>query len=273
LSLAIMTGAFAKELGLGVRYQTVNVASTWGRSGNLVLHNSHVNVSLKKLSATMLIYGDEWITIDFIPVPEFYRVRTQVIDETRMVAMYMNNRAAEALAIDRVDAAYWWARAAVLQDRAYADAYNTLGVVYRRRGESQWAEAAMRRTLALDPDNTNAIGNLASLMQRQGRLAEAVEFSARLERLQPELPFQNFERGMLALRAGDYRLARDLLEKEVKPTNDYHEVHLGLAIAYLNLGDTATAARHLTLARENSSTRRQQALYAAKLEQLKAMVH
>jgi len=274
LSLAIMTGAFAKELGLTVRYQSVDVASTWERSGDLVMHNGHVNVSLKQPSAAAhLAYGDNWTTIDFVPMPEVSRAPITVIDEKRVIAMYMNNRAAESLAQDGTDAAYAWARAAIRQDAGYADAYNTLAVVYRRRGQDDWAEAALRRTLLLDTENLNALGNLAALLRGAGREAEARPYAALLDKLQPHPPFQNYERGMQALRSGNYPLARDLLEKELEGTNGYHEVHLGLAIAYLNLGNPASAARHLEQARENSTTRQQQALYAAKLAHLKALVH
>lgn len=274
LSLAIMTGAFAKELGLSVRYQAVDVASTWERSGDLVMHNGHVNVSLRQPTAVSRVaWGETWLTVDFLPLPAFYRASTTVIDETRIVAMYMNNRAAEDLAADRTDDAYWWARAALQQDPAYADAYNTLGVIYRRHGQDAWAEAALRRTLLLDAVNTNAVGNLAALLRSGGRSAEADAYAALLRRLQPDPPFVNYEQGMQALRTGDYRLARDLLEKEVARTNGYHEVHRGLAIAYLQLGDAARAARHLELARENSTSLQQQALYAAKLAYLKTLIH
>ena len=53
--------------------------------------------------------------------------------------MYMSNRAAESLTRNRVDDAYWFARAAISQDPHFLTAYNTLGVVYKRHGNLQEA--------------------------------------------------------------------------------------------------------------------------------------
>jgi Tfp pilus assembly protein PilF len=49
--------------------------------------------------------------------------------------MFMNNRAAEALARQQVDQAYWWVRAAIAQAPQFTAAYNTLGGVYLRHGD------------------------------------------------------------------------------------------------------------------------------------------
>src|SRR5439155_1542835 len=78
----------------------------------------------------------ELMTIDFLPGAEMRALRTKPIDEQTIVAMYMNNRAAEALVRGRLDDAYWLAREAMRQSPGYRGSYNTLGVVYRRRAPS-----------------------------------------------------------------------------------------------------------------------------------------
>ena len=67
-----------------------------------------------------------------------------MIEEKTILAMYMNNRAAESLAGGRIDDAYWFARAAVLQDPDFMTPYNTLGVVYQRHGNLGEAGARPR---------------------------------------------------------------------------------------------------------------------------------
>ena len=49
------------------------------------------------------------------------------------------------------------------------------------------------------------------------------------------------------------------------------ETHFWLAQASLRLGDVAAAKRHLQLAGENSISTSERALYAAKLDKLKAL--
>ena len=68
---------------------------------------------------------------------------------TTVVAMFMNNRAAESIAQGKLDDAYWWARAAIVHDPNFIAAYNTLGVAYHRKG--RLAEAHRRIEEALHP--------------------------------------------------------------------------------------------------------------------------
>src|SRR5512144_306560 len=49
LSLVIMTGAFAKPLGVSVRYQQLYVDDTWSRSDELYVSSGHVNLTLSTL--------------------------------------------------------------------------------------------------------------------------------------------------------------------------------------------------------------------------------
>ena len=272
LSLVIMTAAFAREMGLPVRYQTVMVDDTWDRSGDLYFFIGHINISLGLSSH---IYrssegGPTWLTVDFLPGQDLARQRTTVIGEERVLAMYMNNRAAEALARGRIDDAYAWVREAVRQDRQFGGGYNTLGVIYQRRGALPEAEAALRQALVAEPNNPHAMGNLVLVLQRQGREGEAQVLAATLKRLQPLAPFALFQQGMQAMRDGDYQRAKSLFEREIKRASEYHEFHFWLALAHIHLGETSAASKHLKIALENSTTREQQGLYAAKLDKLRA---
>ncbi|MBL8362887.1 MAG: tetratricopeptide repeat protein [Rubrivivax sp.] len=272
LSLVIMTAAVAREVGLEVRFNTVPAEESWERSGDLYLFVGHVNLSIGPRAQLGGWYSgtSEWVTIDFLPVRDGRRVRTQSIDESRIVAMFMNNRAAEALAAGRLDDAYAWARAAVLQDRRFWTSYNTLGVVYQKRGAYPQAEAVFRTALAAEPGNVHVLGNLVLSLQRQGRGAEADVYAAELRRLQPVAPFALFREGQLALQAGDYRRAARLFERELDHGSDYHEFHFWLAVALWNLGETRSAREHLEKAIENSTTREQTAIYAGKLKKINA---
>src|SRR5207237_10225621 len=111
-------------------------------------------------------------TIDVLRQEAVRGLRTSVISEQTVVAMYMNNRAAEALLQGRLDDAYWWAREGMLQESGYMGVVNTLGVVYRRHGDLARAERVFRHALAHEPDNTRALANLAQLLDQTGRSAE-----------------------------------------------------------------------------------------------------
>lgn len=271
LSLVLMTAAFARELGVAVRFQEAVGHETWARDGNLVMVAGHVNLALGVRPGAWRLNepGADWVTVDFLPNVDLQRQRVWPIDEARVVAMYMNNRSAEALAGGRVDDAYWWARAAVERDPRFHSAHNTLGVVYLRRGLTGRAEAALRSALALDADNPQVLGNLVQVLQRLGRDDEAQRIAQRLERLQPTTPFAHLERGQQAMLAGEHRLARQHFEQALRLGGDYHEFHFALAQALAMLGDHAGARRELERALEASATQRLQAIYAGKLERLR----
>jgi Tfp pilus assembly protein PilF len=274
MSLVVMTAAFARHLGLSVRFQSVLVDPTYGRSGDLTFAYGHVNLSIGRHvpSSSQLLgqSGGNWLTIDFLPRQDLRGQRFDVIDEGTLVAMFMNNMAAEALARGQLDIAYAWARAALQQDWNLGIAYNTLGVIYQRRGLLDEAERVMRFALGLEPDNVAVLGNLAPLLVQRGRLDEAQVLQWRLARLQPDPPFAFLQRGQQAMRDGDYRSARDWFERELERDPDNPEFHYWLALAHLRLGSHDAARREMALAFDYSRTSDDQTRYAAKLRQLKA---
>lgn len=276
MSLVIMTAAFARELGLQVRYQSVYTDPNWGRRGDLYFAIGHINLSVGRSLLQSRAFGDsvDWLTIDFLPQRELRGQRYDVIEEKTLIAMYMNNKAAEALSVGQVDDAYWWAKAALQQDKQLLLAYNTLGVVYQRSGRSDQAEQVLRFVLNMEPDNLQVVGNLAQLLTAQGRGAEAQPLLDKVARLQPDPPFKFFDLGREAMKQGDFKRAKYMFERELSRDPDYPEFHFWLALAHLKLGDLQLASRHLAAARDHSGSRDEEALYAAKLARLKAdMVH
>ena len=272
LSLVIMTAALAKELGVSLQYQKVFVDETWSRQGDIDLSIGHVNLTLGTRRSKLGTHfdGGEPLTVDFLPPPDLKTVNWAVIPERTVVAMYMNNRAAESLAAGWTDDAYWFAREAIAVDPDFVTAYNTLGIVYTRRGHFGHAARTLAHALGREPRNTHVMSNLANVYASLGRAAEARELEARVAELDPEPPFVHFDRGLAAMREGNYSAARGLFAKEVARAPYYHEFHFWLALALANLGEAEEARRHLVLALENSTTRRDRDLYAAKLEHIKS---
>jgi tetratricopeptide (TPR) repeat protein len=272
LSLVIMTAAFAKHLGLPVGYRQVLVDELYTREGGLTLASGHVNLVLSRLATRSphTEAGGDDLSVDFLP-PEQRRGQHSVpLEEARIVAMFMNNRAAESLTQDRLPEAYAWAREALRQDPQFLSAANTLAVVYQRAGHLPEAEAALRHVLRHDERHLAALSNLVSLLLQQQRGDEAAPLAARLAALQPEPPFRQFALGRKALEQGRWADARRHFERELRRQPQQHEVHHALAIALWRLGEPAGALRHLQLAAEHGPTAGDRGRYGAKLEHLRA---
>jgi Tfp pilus assembly protein PilF len=143
-------------------------------------------------------------------------------------------------------------------------------VIYQRKGLLQPAEAAFRHALRAEPQNTQALADLVSVLVAQGRNAEADEVKQTLAKLEAFPPFHFFELGKAAVQRGDHEAGRVWLQRELSRDPDYHEVHFWLALAYTGLGDAKAAGKHLSKAMAGSPTRGEHDLYAAKLDRLQS---
>lgn len=272
LSLVMLTGAFAKALGLSVHYQKVYIDDAWSRSHGLEFVQSHVNVTLgeKPSQGQTRSVGGHEMTVDFLRPELLKGRRTRGIGEQTIIAMYLSNRAAEALSLRQVDNAYWWARAAMVADPHYLPAYNTLGVIYIWHKNPGEAERVFNYILAVEPDNIIALSNLVPVLNTLGRTTEARNLADKLKKIRPVPPFYFLDQGLEAMKQKQFLTARDLFKKEIGRDAYYDKSHFWLAAAYRELGDVKNARKHLAIALENSTTRIDRELYAEKLAGLGA---
>ncbi|MES2126854.1 MAG: tetratricopeptide repeat protein [Pseudomonadota bacterium] len=274
LSLVIMTAAIAKELNMQVFYQNVMVDETWSRKNGLYFASTHVNLTFGRRSTEQIHSYDAGITmltVDFLPAEDVAGYRTHTVDEGTLIAMYMNNKAAEAIAQDRLNDAYWWARRAAIEHPAYITAYNTLGVVYQRHGDHALAERAFRLALEREPQNLVTMQNLVPVLTAQGKTVEAKALQTKIASIEPFPPFYYFDLGTKAMAAHDWAKAKTLFSKEVARMPYYHEFHFWLGLSMFMLGEQGDAREQLNLAIETSTSPDNRNRYAAKLAHLRSL--
>ena len=114
------------------------------------------------------------------------------------------------------------------------------------------------------------MSNLVPVLDSLGRFAESQGLARRLEQLEPDPPFSFFNRGLAAIEKADFEAARDLFAREVDRAPYNHEFHYWLAVAYAGLGDAERARKELGLALERSTSRKDRAMYAAKLDRIRS---
>ena len=274
LSLVIMTAAFAKQAEHEqLTYQQVATEEMWSRSGGMYFMSGHVNMLARKT----LHRGRRQVQPRELSSPSTSCHNENVLDdgtsrssEDTMLAMYMNNRAAEAMVAGQLDDAYWRARAAIRLDPQFLSAYNTLGVIYLRHGDAGHAEQVLHFALGGAPDNPRVLANYADALVKLGRTDEARAVQAHLAAVEPTPPFYWFVRGQAALHNGDARAARELFLKEIARAPDYHEFHYALAVADFGLNRLDEARSEMALAMDDAVKRSDHDLYAAKLDRLNA---
>lgn len=272
LSLVIMTAAFAKALGLQVTYQSIGIDDMWTRAGDMYFLSGHVNLQLERRTSEMSAQFDRFgtYTVDFLPEGDSTGLNATIISEKRVLAMYMNNRAAEALVRGQVDDAYWRAKEALKLDPTFLAAFNTLGVIYAHHGDTQRAVQVFAWLDERTPNSPRVMSNYAAVLRTTGETAKADALQQRLAKLEPYPPFYFFNRGRAALGAGNLVEARQWFKRELDRAPDYHEFHYWLALADFGLGRDDEARSELKIAMEDAGRRSDHDLYAAKLDKLNA---
>lgn len=272
LSLVIMAAAFARQLGIRVTFQEVYGFDTWERRKGLSFLSQHVNLVFGQPPSRLRTTSSDTqppMIVDFVPPGTAAAAVTKPISGQTIVAMYMNNRAAEVLATGDTNSAYWLARAALETDPTFVAAANTLAIVYWNLGHKELSEQALRFTLAREPGNVPALTNLVQVLDVEGRTTEAQSVAKELAEAQRYPPFYFYDLGMQALQAQDFEAAVRHFKKDLARRPYDSQSHFGLAMAAMHMGDLPRARRELQVAIKNATTDDQRELYAARLRQLK----
>ncbi|MBK9368641.1 MAG: tetratricopeptide repeat protein [Deltaproteobacteria bacterium] len=90
--------------------------------------------------------------------------------------------------------------------------YNNLALVYKRNGEYTKEESFYRLALALEPNNTFVMSNLAVNLAHQERYDEALAIMEKLDSLEPDDPYGDLHRAKIYASRGDAELALTLLD-------------------------------------------------------------
>lgn len=195
LSFTVMFVGLAREAGLDVKFQTVQLPPTWDLEADLVLVTNHIN-------ALVQTRPGESFVVDF-NVAGFRAdsPRRPVADE-HVLALFYNNLGAEALIREEYETSFHLLRLALRTEPELADAWVNLGVLYRRLGHLGHAEAAYAHALAADPREGSALGNMANLQAALGNYDAAEEYRELVRRRQRRNPYYH------------YFVAREALEEQ-----------------------------------------------------------
>jgi len=247
--------AMARSRGLQVSAGYITPRVTGVRRGDLVYVNTHV-VAVYPLH-------DRYVVFDFYRTREESTSRIRLLDDFELAALYVNNRAVEALGAGEFELAEARLLQVLKLAPKFAAAHGNLGVLRRRRGDIPGALDAYRNALALDPRDPSILGNLAALYSgigrereakaalaladlsratpytvlargdleaADGRVDAALRYYRKAARLDPKIPDPYVSIARLARSAGRVNDARKAAERALKLDPDNAEAHAILAI-------------------------------------------
>ena len=267
LSFSNMFVAMARDVGLNVSYQEVDIPPDWSFDNDVYVLNRHVNVHVD-----LGITGEH--VVDF-NIDDFRASYDRwVIPDSRAFAHYYNNMGAEhMLAGDRASALAYFRKALFDSDRSFSPAWTNLGTLYRRSSLTSHAEAAYLRALTVDRHDEVAVSSLAELYHSRGETELADAYLKKVINHRKQNPYYRYHLAREAFFSGDYATAISHLRYAArkKPNEDLFCFLLG--IAYLQSGDKAAARRWLTRAEEVAATDALKRNYSSKMEALLSASH
>ncbi|WP_412971171.1 tetratricopeptide repeat protein [Glaciecola sp. MF2-115] len=273
LSLSIMTYAMAKQAGFRTDFQIVDIPEYWTRRAGYSLLNGHINLRIQaKIRNTVKTFYEDSFVVDFDPPSRSNRLSTSYVSEQTVLAMFYNNKGADALLKQNDELAYAYLREAVLADDSYAGAWVNLGLLYRKKGLTDLAMRSYKRAINLDDDYSTAWENLAVLYQQLGDVKAASEINARLEAKRNSNPF--YHQMLAEIDRDEGRLDNSILhyEKAIKLNDKQHQLYYGLAAVYFQKGDLASSQRFLKLAKRKAGKSRAADIYLGKLSALSSYI-
>ncbi len=231
--------ALAREAGLIVMYQEVEVPPAWSAVGDTYYFSLHINV--------LLDLPRKQQVIDFDTQAESSRWRSQVVGDKTAAAQYYNNMAVHYLSEDDLQQAFLHARKAIDLRPNTGYFWANMGTILKRAGDLESAEEAY--LVAIDMSNERAaISNLARVYRQQGRMELADQYAALAESYRMENPFYLYELAETSYEKGEYQRVLELMESAIRKRKQEHEFHHLEGLAWARLGDREKARKSFSRA-------------------------
>ncbi|MBN1239397.1 MAG: tetratricopeptide repeat protein [Gammaproteobacteria bacterium] len=261
LSFTMLFVALAREAGLDVRFQLVEIPPSWSGSSDYVILNNHINA---------LIRGghDPDYVVDFNVEEYKGNYATRTVSDDYAVALFYSNRGVEALTAGRHGESFEYFRRAIEAYPDISEPWVNLGVLFSSQEMMDHAEAAYLQGLAANPHNRSALVNLTELYRKRGDDARAAEYAERIRRYQQRNPYYHYSLATAAYESDRPREALELIDKAIRLKKDEHQFHYLRGLAFYELGDIDSARDSLVRARDYAERREVRTRYAAKLSAL-----
>ncbi|MDP4529366.1 transglutaminase domain-containing protein [Alkalimonas delamerensis] len=271
MSLATLTTAYARLVGLEVRYQLVYSVPIYELLEDTLYVSSHVRtqvVSPPNRNPETGVVQFSNSTIDYFPGS--LRSRGSWIAESLFISMFYQNVAAEYLKQGDEQNAFLYAMEALRIAPENAAAINIMAVLHRRKQDEHTAEKLYRHILEYNPVNLNAMINYREMLRSQGRLADAAALHEAIARIDDPNPYEWIYLADEAIRQNSLVRAERYLQRAQHYAPYLDEIYYRQAqIDYLR-GHFASAQRRLLTAHHYARSSDRRGLYKAKLGSLHA---
>lgn len=270
LSLAILTTALAKIVGVDTGYQLVESDPVYQKEGKIIISSQHVRSLLFDAKVPTddgyLVLGRGKLIIDYFPVTGSHVRRT--VEDKEFFAMYYRNSAADALINENFDTAYWLLLEALKLRPADGHSINMMAVVHENKGLTKIADDIYLHGIEYSEEKLDLLRNYHTFLTKELRVEEANTIQKRLTELNVVNPFDWINLGHTAYLQDNYSEARRYYKKALKIAPYLHQGHLGVAKSEFGMGNISASRASMKLAKKNAFDLDTQKLYQLKMNAL-----
>ena len=241
LSFTNLFVTLAREAGLRVSYQEVDVPPSWTLHDDTFVVSRHMNAVV-----TLRQSADHVVDFNMARFRAAYPRRA--ISDARAAAHYYSNLGVERMQANERDAAFAYFQRALALDRTLAQVWVNLGAWYRRQGSPVLAEASYLEALRLQPREFVAMSNLADLHESEGRALFARAYRKRVTQYRLQNPYYRYEQAKNAYLAGEFAAAARQLREALRHADNDPTFYSLLGMTYRELGRTNDAREAFTRA-------------------------
>jgi Flp pilus assembly protein TadD len=234
MSFTALFVALAREAGLEVMFQTVEVPPIWYADSDLVILNNHVNALVKQNFGSRVV-------VDFNVTELKGDYETREVSDEYALALYYNNVAMDALRKGDLEQSFRLLKKSIETYPDIAGNWANLGVIYSRSDKDDYAIAAYHKALDLDRKHRPSLTNLASIYQGRGDSERAEYYARQVRRYQDQNPYYHYYHALAAYNNGDLETAEKRLERAIDLKTTEHKFYQLQGMIAERHGDRETA--------------------------------
>lgn len=236
LSFTMLFVALAREAGLRVGYEMVDVPPNWSTDSGFLVLAKHIN-------ARVTAGRDRGYAVDF-DVEDFRGdYGRHAVSDRYALALFYTNRGAEALLAGDYRASFANFRQAIETDSRVPGAWVNLGMLYSRLERRDYAESAYLQALNVEPDEPSALTDLAAFYTKVGDAEQAEIYRKRVHRYQQQNPYYHYFLAREAYKQKHFAEALDSIDRAIKLKRREPQFYFLQGLAYDRLGRGDDAAR------------------------------
>lgn len=271
MSLAILTTAYAKSVGLDFSYRKVNTLPIFIQKEDIILSSSHVQTLIYDpdfiADKHLFYFSNPAIVIDYFPSKD--NRPGKKLSYGTFLAMYYKNIAASALAEGDLNKSFLYANTAYQFDRKNIETINLLAVIHRRAGDVKTAEAIYEIGLEKGEDSISLLSNYIMLLKTQHRMDEVAILQDKLDQLDDPNPYQWLGEAYTAQSVGNIKQAEIYYRKALEKAPYLNQAYMGLYKIYGQQNKLNMAQAMLIKALEWTYELDERKLYKYKLYNIK----